>query len=320
MLNEVSIEIIRKCPNNCIYCSSMSDDKCSEILEYEKFVSVVNDAAYLGAKTICLSGGEPFQHPGIVDMTAYIKTLGLQSFIYTSGISINAQNGKVSLDTKVLKAISGIVTKLIFSIEAVTPEIYDCIMGTNGCFDKMKQSVLDANNFSIATEAHFIPMKININEVADVAALCRELGISKISFLRLVLHGRALQNKRQKALSDEELTRLKHSLEELKKNTGDDIRIGVPLSLDNSCGKCEAARGKLNIKYDGKVFPCEVFKNSPNIKHLNGLKPDSIYNNSLRDIYSNSKYLYRVRELSQDFSFGKHCETCIGQYLINSVK
>ena len=318
MLNEVSIEIMRRCPNNCIYCSSLSDDKCTEILEYERFVSVVKDAADLGAKIICLSGGEPFLHPRIVDMTAYIESLGLQSFIYTSGIIINAQNEKGSLDNDVLKAISGIVTKLIFNFEAASPEIYDRIMGTNGCFEKMKQSVLDANSFSITTEAHFVPMKLNIGEVTNAVMLCKELGISKISFLRLVLHGRALQNERLIALSDEELIRLKASLEVLQKNAPVDIRIGVPLSSDISCLKCEAARGKLNIKYDGKVFPCEVFKSEQMIHRLNGLKPDNIFDDSLRDIYNSSKYLQRIRELSQNFSSGKHCETCIGQYLINS--
>jgi MoaA/NifB/PqqE/SkfB family radical SAM enzyme len=287
-------------------------------LEYEKFVSVVKDAADLGAKTICLSGGEPFLHPRIVDMTAYIKSLGLQSFIYTGGIIVNAQNEKVSLDKDILKAISGVVTKLIFNIEAATPEIYDRIMGTNGCFEKMKQSVLDANGFSITTEAHFVPMKLNIGEVTNTVALCRELGISEISFLRLVLHGRALQNEREIALSDEELAQLKDSLEVLQKTSSIGIRIGVPLSSDISCRKCEAARGKLNIKYDGKVFPCEVFKNDRMIHRLNGLKPDSIFDGSLRDIYNNSKYLQQIRELYQNFSSGKHCETCIGQYLINS--
>jgi len=252
-------------------------------------------------------------------MTAYIKSLGLQSFIYTSGVIINAQNEKVSLDNDVLKVISGFVTKLIFNIEAATPEIYDRIMGTKGCFEKMKQSVLAAIGFSIATEAHFVPMKLNIGEVSNAVALCKELGVSKISFLRLVLHSRALQNKQQIALSDEELAQLKDSLGILQQNAAIDIRIGFPLSSDILCGKCEAARGKLNIKYDGKVFPCEVFKSDRVIHRLNGLKPDSIFDGSLKDIYNNSKYLQQIREFSHKFSSGKHCETCVGQYLINDT-
>ena len=86
MLREVSIEILSKCPNYCVYCSSLSDEQCSEMLEYEKFVSIVNDAVSLGASIICLSGGEPFLHPQIADMVAFTSSLGLQTYIYTSGI------------------------------------------------------------------------------------------------------------------------------------------------------------------------------------------------------------------------------------------
>ena len=65
MLKEISIEIIRKCPNCCLHCSSESHAQCGEIMPYSKFKEVVSDAAKLGAKTICLSGGEPFLHDNI---------------------------------------------------------------------------------------------------------------------------------------------------------------------------------------------------------------------------------------------------------------
>jgi MoaA/NifB/PqqE/SkfB family radical SAM enzyme len=207
MLKEVSIEIIRRCANNCVHCSSLSGEKCSEILEYELFVSVVTDAARLGAKTICISGGEPFLHHRIVDMIAFVRSIGLQSYVYTSGIILDTQNNKVSLNRDILRAISDKVTKLIFNVEAANPETYNSIMGTEGCFEKMKQSILDASSFSIVTEAHFVPMRLNINEMKETVALCKKLGVPKISFLRLVLHGRAQFNESKIALSADEFLR-----------------------------------------------------------------------------------------------------------------
>ncbi len=318
MLKEVSIEIIRKCPNNCVHCSSLSDNHCNEILDYERFTSVVTDAAHLGAKIICLSGGEPFVHSKIVDMIEFVHSLGLDSYVYTSGIIFDAQNNRVSLDKNILQAIAGKVTKLIFNIEAGTPITYDLIMGTSGCFEKMKQSVLMANDFSIPTEAHFVPMKLNISEVEKAVSLCEELNILKVSFLRLVLHGRAQLNEQRIALSQEQFFKLQTDLKALQKKSNINIRIGVPLSTDVSCHKCEAANGKLNIKYDGNVFPCEVFKNDRIAHKLRCFTPDSIYEQTLMSIYQNSQYLQLVRELSQEFACGTHCETCIGQYLINN--
>ncbi|MBD5448830.1 MAG: radical SAM protein, partial [Lachnospiraceae bacterium] len=109
----------------------------------------------------------------------------------------------------------------------------------------------------------------------------------------------------------------KQLLEELHEQAEIDIRIGVPLSIDTECHKCEAAKGKLNIKYDGNVFPCEVFKNERMSHCLKEIQPESIYKKPLIDIYTNSSYLSLVRELEQEFLCTGKCETCIGQYLIN---
>ena len=141
MLREVSIEIIRKCPNQCIYCSSLSDDTCSEMIEYSKFVSIAEAAMELGVNTICLSGGEPFMHPEIINMIKAANSLGLYSFIYTSGIMADELKTLKPLDVDMLKSIAGPATKLIFNVEAASQATYDLIMGTNGCFEFMKPSI-----------------------------------------------------------------------------------------------------------------------------------------------------------------------------------
>lgn len=312
MLKEISIEIIRKCPNKCVHCSSNSDEYCIEILDYESFVSVVTDARNLGARVICISGGEPFLHHRIMDMIEFVNSLGVDSYVYTSGIIFDANNQRVSLDKDILCSITGKVTKLIFNIEGSNSSIYNAVMGTQGCFDKMKQSVVRANELSILTEAHFVPMKLNINEVEEVVSLCKKLNISKISFLRLVLQGRAKENKLKLELLSDELLKLQDNLEVLQSKSNIDVRIGVPLSKDLSHHKCEAANGKLNIKYDGNVYPCEVYKNSI----IKDFIPDNIHEHSLCEIYKNSKYLKFIRKLSHEYSSNEYYETCFGQYLI----
>ena len=132
--------------------------------------------------------------------------------------------------------------------------------------------------------------------------------------MRLVSHGRAKKNRNLLELTDKKSIQLKEILHDIRTHSTISVRVGVPLTAGTSCRTCEAANGKLNIKYDGEVFPCEVFKNNSMEKSLGGLKPDNIYRHSLYDIYQNSVYLTHIRNLSENFS-GK-CETCIGQYLI----
>lgn len=317
MLNEISIEIIRKCPNNCLHCSSLSNSERKEIMPVDKFKDVVKDAALLGANTICLSGGEPFLHDDIVEIVKFIHNNNLNCYIYTSGIVFDKNGYYSSIPDKLLNEISGYVTKLIFNIEAGSEKTYDHIMGTKGCYKKMQQSAITANKYNIITEAHFVPTKLNVNEIDKVIELCNNLKISKVSFLRLVVHGRALINKKELLLSETECKSLKEKLCKIQNDSDNlSIRIGVPLSDNQSCHKCEAAIGKLNIKYDGSVYPCEVFKNV-NFKHsLNGLNALSVYNDSLKNIYENSEYLKLVRNVYDDFFKQNNCETCLGQYLM----
>lgn len=322
MLKEISIEITRKCTNNCVHCSSMSTEKCTEMLDFTKFKEIVSDAKKLGAKTICFSGGEPFLHKDIVEMIRYVSSLKMQSYIYTSGIVFDDNNERTSLSREILSSISPYVTKIIFNIEAANEKTYDLVMGTKGCFQYLLTSISEAKKCSILLEAHFVPMKVNINEIYDVVNLCEKKSISKLSFLRLVTHGRAKLNISHIELSNDEYNMIKNNLVLLKKHSKIDIRIGLPLELEKSCIKCEAACGKLNINYNGIVFPCEVFKNDETGIIEKDLYPMSIYKKSLLEIYMNSDYLDLIRKKAMYFEngCGSLSETCLGQYLIHKKR
>ena len=314
VLREVSIEIIRRCLNNCMHCSSMSGPACREMIPLNKFKEVVQHAKMLGAETICLSGGEPFLHEQIIERIEYVSQIGLNCFVYTSGI-VEDRGRAISISTDIFSRISTTVTKVIFNVEASREETYDLIMGTTGCFEIMKTSISNAVATGIHTEAHFVPMRLNINEIDATINLCKLLGILTISFLRLVPHGRAALHANKLCLTYPEMCAIKKQLRELSETYGSAIRIGVPLSTDEVCHKCEAACGKINIRYDGRVFPCEVFKNNQMQEVMGEIFPDNIYENSFYTIYKESKYLNHIRELSVTYP-KTAAETCIGQYML----
>ena len=313
MLKEISIEIIRKCPNRCLHCSSYSTEKCSEIISFEKFKEVVRGAKNLGLHTVCFSGGEPFLHPYIVEMINYVNSIGLHSYIYSSGIYINDKNERTAISKEVIRSIAGKVTKIIFNIEAADENAYDVIMGIPGHFPLLIESIKNAVENGILVEGHFVPMKLNKDQIEKTLVLCKDLGVSKVSFLRLVIHGRALDNKGKLLLSDDELKEIEETLIRISKENTHPIRIGVPLLGETHESHCEAAKGKLNIRYDGQVFPCEVFKNNK-VHILKEKVPGNIFESDIESIYMNSEYLKAVRELVEQFSSGNCCENCVGQY------
>ena len=313
MLSEISIEILQRCPNRCIYCSSHSNSQATHLIPFEIIKNVIDDATSLGCKTVCLSGGEPFLHPQILDIISYIAKQQLTCYVYTSGIYMKDEVYS-SLPNEYIEAIRGMVDKVIFNVEADSSTLYDQIMGTDvGGFDMMKKSIIDCVSSGLVVETHVVPMQVNFKHLKSVFEMCYQLGVSKVSILRLVLQGRALENLSLVKLSDEdnwEVTKLIKTLNESYKGK---VRIGLPYSDSNCRIYCKAASDKINVRYDGNVYPCEVFKDDLLNAKL-GCEPDNVWKDSFYDIYQNSPYLNVVRKSIDAFKKEDGDETCYGQF------
>lgn len=313
MLSEISIEILQRCPNRCIYCSSHSNPQATHIIPFEIIKNVIDDAKSLGCKTVCLSGGEPFLHPHILNIISYIAKLQLTCYVYTSGIYMKDEVYS-SLPNEYIEAIRGMVDKVIFNVEADSSALYDQIMGTDvGGFDMMKKSINDCVSSGLVVETHVVPMQVNFKHLKSIFEMCYQLGVSKVSILRLVLQGRALENLSLVKLTGEdswEVTKLIKALKEAYKGK---VRIGLPYSDSNCRIYCKAASDKINVRYDGNVYPCEVFKDDLLNAKL-GCEPDNIWKDSFYNIYQNSPYLNVVRKSIDAFKKEDGDETCYGQF------
>lgn len=313
MLSEISIEILQRCPNRCIYCSSHSNPQATHIISFEIIKNIIDDAKSLGCKTVCLSGGEPFLHPQILDIISYIAKQQLICYVYTSGIYMKDEVYS-SLPNEYIEAIRGMVDKVIFNVEADSSTLYDKIMGTDvGGFDMMKKSINDCVSSGLVVETHVVPMQVNFKHLKSIFEMCYQLGVSKVSILRLVLQGRALVNLSLVKLTGEdgrEVTKLIKALKEAYKGK---VRTGLPYSDSNCRIYCKAASDKINVRYDGNVYPCEVFKDDLLNAKL-GCEPDNVWKDSFYDIYQSSPYLNVVRRRIEAFKKEDGDETCYGQF------
>lgn len=312
-LHEITIEVTQRCPNRCIYCSSLSDATKNQYLDYDTICQALDDAKSLGAKSVSLSGGEPFLHPDIVKIAEYVNQRGMTCLLYTSGIVLLKEGIPASVPAETLEAIKGKVSKLIVNIEAADETVYNRIMGTSfGGFSLMKNTIHNAVAAGIVVEAHMVPMKINYQHIPNVVNLCVDLGVSQLSFLRLVAQGRALDNLNQVLLDKEELEIAKHLMKEAAGRQDIKIRLGVPFRDGATRINCLTGICKLDVRYDGNVYPCEAFKND-NLKRITA-EADNVNSKSLKEIYYSSDYLKQVRSLLDAFQSEQTCETCMNQY------
>lgn len=262
-LSELTIEIIQRCPNRCLHCSSLSSPHSPAIISRESVLHVARQAKELGLERICLSGGEPLLHPELKEIVEGITRLGLSISFYTTGVFLNP-DGSVDahLDWSFFPKET---TKLMFSVQSCRPETHDKISGRRGAFSLTKEALLSACYQGYWVETHIVPNKINLNDLEETVRTADSWGVSQVSFLRLVPQGNASGNIEMLAFDQKEEDAFKEIA--LRLEGGNSFRartrFGIPFSGQLAhVKKCNAAETKLIIRYDGKILPCEAFKDS----------------------------------------------------------
>lgn len=311
-LNEITIEVTQQCPNRCIYCSSLSDMEKNKMLDFDIIRKVIDDANTLVVKSVSLSGGEPFLRDDITEIVDYIYTQGLKIKLYSSGIYFS-EGQYTSIPATLLEAVKDKIEALIFNYEATDANLYATIMGTEAAnLVLLDETIEKAIALGIHVEAHLVPMHCNYRQIPAVLSKLYSMGVSNVSFLRLVTQGRVLENKELVELTIDEQAELKKILIKSKENYKDKIRLGLPFSAAKR-GACGTGTVKLTIRYDGYVFPCEAFKDGK-MEIMDGIMAENVNEKRLNDIYEHSEYLQNVRDGLKTFSESEVEECCYGQY------
>lgn len=310
-LYEVTIEVMQRCPNECIYCSSWSSPDKTEALDFDTICQCVDDAATLGAQQINISGGEPLLRTDIAAIVDYIHKKGLKIRLYCSGIYYDGTCHAMSFD--LLESIRGKVDVIIFNYESSTPELYAQIMGTTpGNLALLEETNKNAIQSGIMVEAHIVPMKCNFRQIPVTLERLYAIGVSNVSLLRLVPQGRVNENENLVILSSEEQRELKSMIAELShKYNGNRLRLGKPHRSEKFT-TCNTGTVRLAVRYDGYVFPCGAFKDGMEV--FEGCQPDNVKEKRLADIYETSAYIIKVREGLAEYYEGDVIEPCYGQY------
>lgn len=316
MLKDVSIEIIQRCNNHCVHCSSCSTEESTMILSLDVITRVVDGLVALGVERVCLSGGEPFLHPKIKEIVETICKCGMTADIYTSGV-IGTKDSPIPLSKEMLSELKSIgLHALLFNLQSATEATYDLITQSNGHFPTVCESITNSVKCGIKTEIHFVPMKINLEDAEAVVRFAEKVGVEQVNFLKLVPHGRAKENIAKISPTDTSLQSMLNRLIELKEQ-GKHIRLGLPLSDHGNAPPCHAVNEKLYIKFDGSVFGCEAFKYISFVNDGHLVEPDSIYSKRIEEIYRDSSYLkYSIALVKSFEELQVSCENCpVQKYL-----
>ncbi len=270
------MEILQKCPNKCIYCSSNSDLTKEDIIDFETFKNTIN---FLLQKCeineISLSGGEPLLHKDIYKMVDFCSKNKIKTTIYTSGVLFDERFHEIYKENFKLLEEGGL-NKIVFDLQSLNESTYNELMGTEGNLEFVKKSISNAQMFNFYKSIHFIPNKLNYKQFDEVYDFARKNAIDELRVLRFVPQGRGRDNVEKLLLSEENLQKFIKKIENFKQNHTK-IKIGIPL-LENSSHICTAGNDKLHIRFDGQILPCPAFKDMI-LDNIENFKMINIYKN-----------------------------------------
>src|SRR5450759_266564 len=96
-IKDLTLEITKKCPMECILCSSDGGEPLSNEFKLSELKDIANQAKSVGVNEISLSGGEPLTYPYILDICEYINNSGIDISLYTCGNIFDSNNSLSSI-------------------------------------------------------------------------------------------------------------------------------------------------------------------------------------------------------------------------------
>ncbi|GAI05364.1 unnamed protein product, partial [marine sediment metagenome] len=111
---------------------------------------------------------------------------------------------------------------------------------------------------------HFVPMKINYQELEELCKLAADMNVNELAILRFIPQGRGYKSRNLLRLNNKEAENLLNNIIKLKKKYRF-VRLGCPIDFsffsgNKNISKCKVGRDALTIGSDGIVALCPAFK------------------------------------------------------------
>jgi MoaA/NifB/PqqE/SkfB family radical SAM enzyme len=265
---DVEINLLNACNLRCVYC------RCPEVttrlLTTEQWSDVIRQLGTVGAVRIRFQGGEPTLRKDFPVLSAAVQEAGAVSGVTTNGLAIAAQ-----------PALLDHVDEVIFSLDAVTPEIHDRLRGA-GTHAQVVRAIDVARERGVHTYVSMVVTNANLDEIEPLLAWCEARHV--LLHAQPILFGRQyLSDERARYLAlTREQQRAVHEQLGAWKRAGRGLLFtaatyeGVAAWADHDVlstpmegpSPCVAGRYHVHIEANGDVHPCVLHNASLTPKNI----------------------------------------------------
>ncbi len=245
----VSLSLTDACACNCEYCSFRSMQKNAEKLSLSQWKQTIDQVQRLGVSTIALTGGEPLEHPDILEIIGHVNKDFSQIIMFTSGYRLKEYAEGLHKNG---------LTSVIVSMNSVNPGEHDASKQYPGLFDKALEGIKAAQKAKLLVGLAVVVRRedLQTGRLHEIIEFGKKLMVNQIIFFDTIPTGNYIHNTGVIWTEDEidELIAISSSYHEKRDYPGI-----LPYSFINSYRSvgCYAGTIYFYISPYGDVCPCD---------------------------------------------------------------
>ncbi|WP_428508990.1 radical SAM protein [Roseateles sp.] len=264
-LSLATIYFTERCNSRCVSCDYWRHGRRD--IELATVQQMLPGLREFGAQTVLVSGGEPLLHPQWAEISALLKSSGLNLWLLTAGLSL-AKNAA---------EVAGLFEQVTVSLDGSTAASYSAIRGLDA-FEAVCAGIRALVREGVPVGLRVTVQRRNASELGDLVRLARKLGVGGISFLAAdVSHGEAFGRHSEVAegvaLRPEDLPVLVAALDALERDHGDDFDSGFIVETPAKLRRIEAHYRALLGQGEAPPVRCNAPEHSIVVEADGGLRP-----------------------------------------------
>lgn len=182
-------ETTKACPLSCMHCrASAISHPLPDELTYEEAAGLIDDISAFGhpKPVLIMTGGDCMMRE---DLGSLVK----KSRESQLSVALSPAVSDLLADEKLLELQSLGVKSLSLSLDGSSPEVHDGIRGLQGHFQQTIAAARRLVGMGFAVQINTTVMRDNVEQLADIALILRDLGIRTWEVFFLVMVGRGEQ-------------------------------------------------------------------------------------------------------------------------------
>lgn len=288
-LHSLVLEVTNNCELNCSHCYLRGETKHS--LMKEKTLKFIAECVQLGLLKVTVTGGEPLDYIGLIDVLEYFKECNISVCIMSS---LNMQ------DNLVLEKILDyqLCDEIRTSIYGSNEKTHDMITGKIGSFSSTLNNLRKSSNY-VKVGASVQLMQSNFNERQEIYSLLEN---NEIDYTTNILMFDSKSDRKRKRQNKERL-----SISQMATYISESKIQCVSRTT------CNAGVNSIWINSDGNVYPCNFFP------YILG----NIYRDNAMDIWRKCCQKFPkavIYKQCDECEKKEYCQMCIGMnYVLDST-